>query len=128
MMFNSVRRPRDAPVTLIVAFAISLIVPWLSGCGDAGPSEPGPDEQLASELAGQLQSERREHRDDVVRYELQLADRQADQRAMTLIWAGTSAAAFILVLLLARERRARRVLERLLKLLLSRSTGSRSSP
>jgi hypothetical protein len=75
-----------------------------------------------------LQSERREHRDDVVRYELQLADRQADQRAMTLIWAGTSAAAFILILLLARERRARRVLERLLKLLLSRSTGSRSSP
>jgi hypothetical protein len=118
-------RARDAPSSLIVAWALLPIVASLSGCDDGQPSS---EERLASELASQLQAEHRDHRNDVARHEIQLADEQADRRAITLIWASTAAALFALVLLLARERRARRVLERLLKLLLNRSTGTRGPP
>ena len=126
MLCTSAHRARDAPWSVIAAWAMLPILASLSGCSDDG--QPSSEEQLASELASQLQSERRDHRKDVAHYEVQLADQQADQRAVTLLWASTAAALFVLVLLLARERRARRVLERLLKLLLSRSTGTRGPP
>jgi hypothetical protein len=106
-----------------------LAVTGLVNCDD---SEEHPAiqraEDRAAELARQLEAERRAHaRDQALADTEQVQARQDYETvALSLVCSGIGMA--ILVLLLARERRARRVLERLLRLILDRLKESRSPP
>ena len=85
-------------------------------------------EQRADQLARQLESERRGRARDRILAEAGEVQAEEDHRALATVLVSTGLAIVILVLLLARERRARRVLERLLRMILDRLRESRSPP
>lgn len=96
------------------------------GCGGGEPSKPEPP--LAEELARLLKDEQLRHQRDDARHRIEVAGAEGDYGGAVVGWASTSVAAVILILLLARERRARRVVERLLRLVLDRLRECRRPP
>jgi hypothetical protein len=84
-------------------------------------------EQIA-ELSQQLESERRNTARERRRTETVRVQGEQDFQALGLILVTAGITIVGLVLLLARERRARRVLERLLRLILDRVADSHSPP
>ena len=109
-------RLRPLGLTMVAPLVV-LVTVWV-GCGEPGPSSQ--DLRLADDLARQLNSERLHNQRDSARHDAELAGAEADYRSAVLGWAGTAAATFLLIILLAKERRARRVVERLLRLVLDR--------
>ncbi len=105
---------------MALALAVGLLanVPAWVGCEDSATSDQGL--QLADDLAQQLEDERLRHQRDNNRLNTRLAEAEADYRGAYISWAGTAAAAFLLIILLAKERRARRVVGRVLQLVLDR--------
>lgn len=104
--------------------ACGLFVTGLSLLGCDG----SPQAQSAEDLARQLREEQARHRRDQLRHEADLTAAKEDCRGAILGWAGTAAGCFLLIVLVARERRARRVVERLLHLLLGRLREGRGPP
>jgi len=80
-------------------------------------------QQHASELARQLAAERSRFQLESTRWDTRLSASESDYTGAVLLWGGTALGFALLVILLARERRARRVLERLLRLILDRFRG-----
>ena len=107
------RRPRAATIAVLAVGAW-----WMVGCG--GGDSPSRDSQLTVDLAKQLEDERLRGERANTRHQTELAEVESDFRGAVLAWASTAAAAAILIMLLARERGARRVLERVLRLVLDR--------
>jgi len=105
---------------MALALAVGLLVnvPTWVGCGDSDTPDQGL--RLADDLAQQLKGERLLHQRDNSRLNTRLAEAEADYQGATLAWAGTAAAVFLLIILLAKERRARRVVGRVLRLVLDR--------
>jgi hypothetical protein len=90
-------------------------------------SAPGCDDDGATDCERQLEVQRTEHRREIARLKSELHRREleargfeADCRGAVLIWGSTAAALFVAVLLLVRERRGRRVVDRLLRIILGR--------
>ncbi len=112
---------------LFVLAAIAVTV--LASCDD---DEESPAiqraEDRAAELARQLEAERRTHARDRVLADTEKDQAHEDYEALALSLVCSGIGLVILVLLLARERRTRRVLERLLRLILDRLKESRSPP
>ena len=92
------------------------------------PARPSQAERALDDLSRRVDAEqiRREH--EAARHHAELAINRADLLGATVIWISTALAVAILALLLARERRARRVLERIIRLLLGRIRHSRDPP
>ena len=93
------------------------------GCDGESPATKA-HRGRAEELSRQMQSERRQHTRDLAAARTQADQAVADVHAAHTIIIGAGIAVVILILLLARERRARRVLERLLRMLLDRLRSS----
>lgn len=107
----------------------AMAVTVLASCDD---DEESPAiqraEDRAAELARQLEAERRAHVRDQALADTEKTQAHQDYEALALSLVCSGIGLVILVLLLARERRARRVLERLLRLILDRLKESRSPP
>lgn len=97
----------------------------LAGCGDASVRS---DHSNTAEMARRLAEQERAHAHDMARESATRASTEADLQALQLVAIGLGVALVLLVLLAARERRARRILERLLRLLLDRIGRSREPP
>ena len=110
-----------------LAGGILLALVLATGC-DQAPAGPTPVERTVEDLHSQLKTERVRREHDAARHEAELAAGRSDLLGATLIWVSTAIAVVILAFLLARERRARRVLERLIRLLLARIRCSRHPP
>jgi hypothetical protein len=119
------RRQLSPPWNVTVLATATLVA---AGCTRQAP--PGPDQaqRLAEDLARQLQAERLRQQGEQARHEAELTSAQSDCHGAVLAWASSTLAVVMLVLLLARERRGRRVLEKLLRLLLDRLRESRAPP
>jgi len=107
---------------LLVIAAVIIVVP--AGCAGGGDAET---------LERRLEAERVQHdrlvaslRSDLARQEAERHGVETDYEGAVLIWGGTAAALFIAILLLARERRGRRVMDRLLRMILHRGDQSRT--
>jgi hypothetical protein len=114
--------PTRSP-TLICCLAGAVLLTLVgmnTGCDEEEAPAVTRAERRAEELSRQLQAEQRQHTRDLATARTQADQAIADVHAAHTIIIGAGIAVVILVLLLARERRARRVLERLLRMLLHR--------
>jgi hypothetical protein len=106
-----------------------LLVPaalWiLPGCDTGQSPAAEAANERAEELSRRLEAEHRQHARDVARMDAARSQAEEDFRSVATILVSSAIAMAILVLLLARERRARRILERLLRMILDRINGSR---
>ena len=112
---------RVTNLCMLVVAAVVLIAP--TGCDETD------DEQVMQRL---LDAERARCdrlvaslRTDLARQEAQRRGAETDYDGAVLIWGGTAAALFIAILLIARERRGRRVIDRVLHMILHRGDPSR---
>jgi hypothetical protein len=98
-------RSRSVGLHLLAAL-VSAVMFLSSGCDDEESSTEQVAEERLVELSRQLEAERRSHARDLnqVQTEQMLAQDDFDAVALTLI--GAAMAIVILILLLARERRA----------------------
>lgn len=110
---------------LIVMVALSAVLP---GCDDDDDTEADTTRRMAEDLSQELRAERLRRDRDLNRYEAELVVAKADRETAVFGWVSTAAAVFLMVLLLVRERRARRVLERLLRVILDRIRKSHGPP
>ena len=134
---NRYLRPKLLPYLAVSAV---LLVVALSGCSDE-PHDPDAQQERAErerlqerlEAAQQQAAEAQEARrqlEQQLAYQRQVADaedqtadararhQQMDVRLILIVWAATAVSAVVLGLLLAREHRLRRMLQRLLRQLL----------
>ena len=119
------RRPLSVSVAWIVmVIALGVMV----GCDNDGQTAARSAEQQAADLSRQLEAERQKHMRDLALVETQRAQAEEDTSAVNTILVSFGIAFVILILLLARERRARRILERLVRLLLDRLNGTPKPP
>ena len=118
-------RQLSSPWTATALAAATLVA---AGCTKQSPPEPDPAQRLAEDLARQLQAERLRQQGEQARHEAELTSAQGDYHGATLAWASSTLAVVMLVLLLARERRGRRMVEKLLRLVLDRLRESRGPP
>ena len=117
---------RSPSLICSLAGAVFLtLVGMNTGCDEEEAPAVTRAERRAEEVTRQLQAEQRQHTRDLTAARTQADQAIADVHAAHTIIVGAGVAVVILVLLLAWERRARRVLERLLRMLLDRM---RSSP
>ena len=114
---NTPRRvARVMPYWLVLALILAV-----SGCGrNEDPPAPQIQEDRAAELSRQLETERRDHARTMAVAQAEQVEAAEDFRALSTILVSTGLAMAILVLVLARQRRSRRVFERLLRMLLDR--------
>jgi hypothetical protein len=106
---------------LIVLVALTMAaVGALTGCED----------NRVPNCETRLEHQRTEHRREIAALQAELRQQDLETQGLTgdfsgavLIWGGTAAALFVAVVMLARERRCRRVLERLLQMALHRLAG-----
>ena len=91
-------------------------------------ARPSQTERTLDDLSRRLDTEQLKREHEAARHQAELAINRADLLGATMIWISTALAVVILALLLARERRARRVLERIVHLLLGRLRNSRDPP
>jgi hypothetical protein len=108
---------------MLVVAAVVLIAP--TGCDETD------DEEMMQRL---LDAERARCdrlvaslRSDLARREAEMRGAETDYQGAVLVWGGTAAALFIAILLIARERRGRRVMDRILRMILHRGDQSRSA-
>jgi hypothetical protein len=100
----------------------------LVGCNNEEPTASQSAQQQAAELSRQLEAERKQHERDLSIAETRRVQAEEDTSAVNTILVSFGIAFVILILLLARERRARRILERLVRLLLERLHGANKPP
>lgn len=110
-------------VVVVVAACVGL-----AGCDEDGDTEADATRKIAEDLSQELRTERLRRDRDVNHYEAELVVVKGDRETAVFGWVSTAAAVFLLVLLLVRERRTRRVLERLLRVILDRVRDSRRPP
>jgi hypothetical protein len=108
---------------MLVVVAVVLIAP--TGCDETDDGEVmqrllDAERARCDRLVASLRS-------DLARQEAEMRGAETDYQGAVLIWGGTAAALFIAILLLARERRGRRVLDRLLQMIPHRGDPSRSA-
>ncbi len=89
---------------------------------------PSQAERTIDDLSHRLDTEQLKREHQAARHQAELAINRADLLGAIMIWISTALAVAVLALLLARERRARRVLERIVRLLLGRLGNSRDPP
>jgi len=118
------RRPR-APIIWI---ATSLTLTAFVGCDDVDESASQSAQRQAAELSRRLEAERQQHAHELTIAETRRAQAEEDTSAVNTILTSFGIALVVLILLLARERRARRILERLVRLLLDRLNGAQKPP
>ncbi len=92
------------------------------------PTQPDRHAKTIEDLTRRLQREQTKREHETARHQAEVGMHQADFQGATIVWISTALAMVILALLLARERRARRVLERIVRMLLGRLHGSRDPP
>ena len=108
------------PGWLVLALSLTLILPP-AGCDkQEKPAAIPAERDSVLELSRQLETERSNHTRTMAVVEAERAQTAEDFRIVSMILASTGIAMVILVLLLARQRRSRRILERLLRMLLNR--------
>lgn len=122
-----------APVSRTVTLRLVEAAVWaglglMAGCDDGESTAEPAAELRVLEWSRQLDAERRAHARDVALAETKQGQAQDDFQAVARVLVGAATAIVILILLLARERRGRRVVERWLRLILDRLGGSRSPP
>ncbi len=110
---------------VLVALAVAAD---LAGCDEDENPDADRARRLAEEVSQELRTERLRRDRDLNRHEAELVVAQGDREAAMLGWISTAAAVFLLVLLLVRERRARQVVERLLRAILDRIREPPRSP
>jgi len=110
--------PRAGPGVFLVLFALALF-----GCGEEDPRRE--DRRSLEKLReAREQAERERRRMQQLReqerrvLEAQRKEAESDASAAMLLWATTAVSLTVVIVLLARERRLRRILERLLRMLL----------
>ena len=109
--------------------ALSVDLAGCGGDGDTdGDTEADATRRIAEDLSQELRTERIRRDRDLNRYEAELVVAKGDRETAVFGWVSTAAAVFLLVLLLVRERRARRILERLLRAILDRIRESHRPP
>ena len=106
-----------------------LVLVALSGCDDDQAEreerrriqeQARRAQEQAEQQRRQLEELQRRHEQDRRVLEARRAESESDTSAAILTWAATGIALAIVIALLARERRLRRILEQLLRLLLGR--------
>ncbi|MFQ5492228.1 MAG: hypothetical protein ACE5GE_16050 [Phycisphaerae bacterium] len=112
---------------LLRSMVLGVAMVFVTGCDDSPPG-PTPQEQSIERLNRELQREHHRRELDTARHRVELSQHDSDLRGALLIWLATSLALFMLMLLLVRERRARRILERIVRLLLGHHRGGRDPP
>ena len=98
-------------------------------------SASGCEDDDTADRERRFEVQRAEHRRKVAqlkaefhRRELEARGFEADYRGAVLIWGGTAAALLVAILLLAKEQRGRRVVDRLLRMILQRARRARDPP
>ena len=129
-MNRRIPRPPDrAGAGRLLSAGHLLLVPslliWAGGCDDDHVANP----------ERRLDVQRAECRREVARLRAELSQRnlearglEADFRGAVLIWGSTAVTLLVALLLLAKERRGRRVVDRLLRMILHRVGRARSPP
>ena len=108
------------PGWLVLALSLTLILP-LAGCDkQEKPAAIPAERDSVLELSRQLETERSNHTRTMAVVEAEQAQTAEDFRVVSMILASTGIAMVLLVLVLARQHRSRRILERLLRMLLDR--------
>ncbi|MGB2824225.1 MAG: hypothetical protein WBF17_24845 [Phycisphaerae bacterium] len=118
------RRPfsRAGPEVFLVLFALALF-----GCGEEEDSTPVDRRSLDEIRKAREQAEQERRRTQQLReqdrrvLEAQRREAESDASAAVLLWATTAVSLAVVIVLLARERRLRRILERLLRMLLGQN-------
>ena len=128
VIWRSLRRALSKSAWL--AFILLPALLWVPpGCDQETESPAARSARLQAEnLARQLEVERRTHRRDLNRAATEIQQVTEDTRAVNTILVSCAITIVILILLLARERRCRRLVERLVRLLLDRIHGPRIPP
>ena len=108
-----------------MVFCIAML--FVAGCDDPPPA-PTTQSRTIEQLNHDLQRYHQRREMDIVRHRVELSQHDSDLQGAVLIWMATSLAMFMLMLLLIRERRARRILERIVRLLLGHRGGGRDPP
>ena len=114
---------RSCPAIVVVVLCVSF-----PGCGKDGDAEADATRKIVENLSHELRTEYLRRDREFGRYAAELAVAKGDREAAVFGWVSTAAAVIVLVLLLVRERRARRILERLLRVVLDRIRESHSPP
>ncbi len=110
--------PRAGPAACLVLFVLIL-----SGC-DEKEEEPKDQQLLEAQKRAREQAEQDRRRAEQLReqdrriLEAQRKEAESDASTAMLLWATTAIAMAVVIVLLARERRLRRVLEHLVRRLL----------
>jgi len=109
--------PRASPGAFVVLFALALF-----GCDEDDTTTTRADRQSLEAARQQAEQDRRrmqQLRDQDRRVlEAQRQEAGADASVAVLLWATTAIALTVAIVLIARERRLRRIMERLLRTLL----------
>lgn len=121
-------RRAQSKSTLTMCVLLAAVLSFAPGCDDAGQSEAQLAQQQADALSRKLDSERQAHQRKLDLAATEMEQIREDAQAVNTILVSCAVAIVLLVLLLARERRCRRVVERLLRMLLDRIHGPRISP
>ena len=108
------------PGRLVLALSLTLILPLASCDKQEKPAAIPAERDSVLELSRQLETERSNHTQAIAIVEAEQAQTAEDFRFISTILASTGIAMVILVLVLARQHRSRRILERLLRIVLDR--------
>ena len=115
-MPNTLRKPGKLLLVMVVAALLAV------QC-DSDSSALREAQQQASDLAEQLSAERSRFHLESARWESQRSGSESDFTGAVLVWGGTTVGFIFLVILLARERRGRRILEHVLRRILGHLRG-----
>lgn len=105
---------RASPAVLVVLCALAIY-----GCDEDDQKQRQQQQQEREQLQKRLEEAQRQRDQDRRVLETRRDEAQSDTSASIAIWLATVFALLVAVLLVARERRKRRILERIVRLQMS---------